>query len=67
VGRWCGGGQDREQDEIKHALAVRSAVSLGNYHRLAKLYRDAPNMGAFIMDHFMDRERVRTLRVIAKT
>lgn len=39
---------------------------MGNYHSLFELYVNAPNMGAYIMDHFIPRERARALLVITK-
>jgi SAC3 family protein LENG8/THP3 len=39
---------------------------MGNYHSLFEAYMTAPNMGAYIMDHFIDRERVKALMVITK-
>jgi hypothetical protein len=39
---------------------------MGNYHSLFEAYMAAPNMGAYIMDHFIDRERVKALMVITK-
>ncbi|THH19429.1 hypothetical protein EW146_g1717 [Bondarzewia mesenterica] len=51
---------------VRHALAVQRALSMGNYHALFELYIDAPNMGAYIMDHFIDRERARALLVITR-
>lgn len=51
---------------IKHALDVRSAVALGNYHRLFKLYNTAPNMGAHLMNVFIARERTIAMSVICK-
>lgn len=30
------------------------------------MYLNAPNMGAYIMDHFIDRERAKALMVITK-
>ena len=52
---------------VAHALAVRSAMRTGNYHAFFVLYRDAPNMNAYIMDHFVERERVQALLVLAKS
>lgn len=40
---------------------------MGNYHALFDLYLNAPNMGGYIMDHFVERERVRALLVISKS
>ncbi|KAG7093801.1 hypothetical protein E1B28_007443 [Marasmius oreades] len=51
---------------VKHALSVQRSLSMGNYHSLFMLYMTAPNMGAYIMDHFIDRERTKALMVIVK-
>ncbi|KAF8630742.1 hypothetical protein AX17_005337 [Amanita inopinata Kibby_2008] len=51
---------------VQHALGVLRALSMGNYHSLFILYDTAPNMGAYIMDHFIDRERVKALMIISK-
>ena len=51
---------------MEHALAVQRAQALGNYHKLGDLHLNAPNMGAYIMDHFIDRERVKGLMVVTK-
>jgi SAC3 family protein LENG8/THP3 len=51
---------------VKHALAVQRALALGNYHAFFEYYLSAPNMGAYIMDHFVDRERLRALLVMTK-
>ncbi|GJE91130.1 hypothetical protein PsYK624_072790 [Phanerochaete sordida] len=51
---------------VRHALAVQRAMSTGNYHALFDLYLNAPNMGAYIMDHFIDRERARALIIMSK-
>ncbi|KAI0644191.1 SAC3/GANP/Nin1/mts3/eIF-3 p25 family-domain-containing protein [Trametes meyenii] len=51
---------------VRHALGVQRAIAMGNYHALFDLYMNAPNMGAYIMDHFIDRERIRALMVMTK-
>ncbi|KAF8899596.1 SAC3/GANP/Nin1/mts3/eIF-3 p25 family-domain-containing protein [Gymnopilus junonius] len=51
---------------VQHALEVQRAQSMGNYYKLCDLYNTAPNMGAYIMDHFIDRERVKALMTITK-
>ena len=51
---------------MQHALAVQRALSMGNYHALFDLYLNAPNMGAYIMDHFIDRERAKALIIMSK-
>ncbi|WFD43488.1 hypothetical protein MPSI1_002150 [Malassezia psittaci] len=57
----------RAEPAVEHALAVRKAMRTGNYHALFCLYRDAPNMNASIMIHFIERERVQALLVLAKS
>jgi hypothetical protein len=57
---------DKLDPAVKHALGVRSALALGNYHRFFQLYLDTPNMGAYLMDMFVDRERLSALACICK-
>lgn len=57
---------DKEEGPIKHALNVRSALALGNYHKFFQLYLDTPNMGAYLMDMFVTRERLAALCNICK-
>ncbi|KAL3475286.1 SAC3/GANP/Nin1/mts3/eIF-3 p25 family-domain-containing protein [Aspergillus californicus] len=57
---------DKRSLAVKHALDVRSALALGNYHRFFQLYLDTPNMGAYLMDMFVDRERLSALSAICK-
>lgn len=52
---------EKEEWPIKHALSVRSAIALGNYHKVFQLYLDTPNMGAYLMDMFVVRERLAAL------
>ena len=51
---------------VQHALRVQRALSMGNYHGLFEMYLNAPNMGAYIMDHFIDRERAKALMIMTK-
>jgi hypothetical protein len=57
---------DKSQAAVKHALDVRSALALGNYHRFFQLYLQAPNMGAYLMDMFIQRERLNALANISR-
>jgi hypothetical protein len=58
----------RQSECVKHALAVRSAQASGNYHKLlANLYQSVPNMGAYLMDMFVARERIAALATICKS
>lgn len=58
---------EKEDPAIKHALNVRSAVALGNYHRLFQLYHNTPNMGAYLMDMFVTRERLEAICKICQS
>ena len=57
---------EKNKGPIKHALEARSALALGNYHRFFKLYLETPNMGAYLMDMFVGRERLAALANICK-
>lgn len=57
---------DKKEAAIKHALDVRSALALGNFHKFFKLYLSVPNMGAYLMDMFVERERLAALSSICK-
>ncbi|KAJ4324014.1 hypothetical protein N0V94_001514 [Neodidymelliopsis sp. IMI 364377] len=52
---------DKAHEWIKHALDVRSALALGNYHKFFRLYLQAQNMGGYLMDMFIERERLSAL------
>ena len=57
---------EKKTTPIKHALNARSALALGNYHRFFQLYLDTPNMGAYLMDMFVSRERLAALANMCK-
>ncbi|KAI1079113.1 SAC3/GANP/Nin1/mts3/eIF-3 p25 family-domain-containing protein [Whalleya microplaca] len=57
---------EKEDPAIKHALSVRSALALGNYHKFFKLYTEVPNMGPYLMDMFVKRERLAALANMCK-
>ncbi|GAA5854626.1 hypothetical protein JCM3766R1_003126 [Sporobolomyces carnicolor] len=58
---------DQKMDEsVSHALAVRLAVSQGNYTRFFRLFNAAPKMSGYVMDSFVARERVTALVTMCK-
>ena len=57
---------EKKTPAIQHALEARSSLALGNYHRFFKLYLETPNMGAYLMDMFVPRERLASLANICK-
>ncbi|KAJ2887438.1 hypothetical protein FB639_001318 [Coemansia asiatica] len=58
---------DEKMDSaVQHALLVRKAIAQGNYHAFFKLYLNAPNMGGYLMDNFVDRERCIALQKMCK-
>ncbi|KAI8931167.1 hypothetical protein NX059_011520 [Plenodomus lindquistii] len=57
---------DKSHEWIKHALDVRSSLALGNYHKFFRLYLEAQNMGGYLMDMFIERERLNALANISR-
>lgn len=58
---------DKTNPHIKHALDVRSALALGNYHWFFQLYLDNDhNMSNYLMDMFVARERIAALAGMCK-
>ena len=57
---------EKKDPAVKHALDARSALALGNYHRFFQLYLTTPNMGGYLLDMFVGRERLSALANICK-
>jgi hypothetical protein len=51
---------------VKHALQVREAVVLNNYHSVFKLYSKTPNKGGFLLEKFMAEQRITALNILVK-
>ncbi|KAG9124622.1 hypothetical protein FRC07_010918 [Ceratobasidium sp. 392] len=56
----------KSTEVVRHALEVQAALIANNYHRFFELYLKAPNMGGYIMDHMLARERVSALIIMTK-
>ena len=59
--------EEKKDECISHALKLRTAWSLQNYHRFFCLYKTAPKMSGYIIDWFIERERKVALRIIIKS
>uniref|UniRef100_A0A0D9V7J1 PCI domain-containing protein n=1 Tax=Leersia perrieri TaxID=77586 RepID=A0A0D9V7J1_9ORYZ len=60
--------KDAKQDRtVKHALAVHSAVSSGNYVLFFKLYKTAPDLNSCLMDLYVERMRFEAVKCISKS
>lgn len=53
-------------EAVAHALQVRQALQLDNYHQFFRLYRTTPNMGAYILDLMLDNWRALSLQKICR-
>ncbi|KAF8517983.1 SAC3/GANP/Nin1/mts3/eIF-3 p25 family-domain-containing protein [Hysterangium stoloniferum] len=51
---------------VRHALEVSKALTRNNYHAFFHLFASAPNMGGYIMDHFVEEKRVQALMTMCK-
>ncbi len=51
---------------VAHALHVHASLATSNYVRFFRLFNTAPNMSGYIMDHFVERERMSALSIMSK-
>lgn len=58
--------ETKSTDVVRHALEVQAALIANNYHKFFDLYLKAPNMGGYIMDHMLARERMSALIIMTK-
>jgi len=57
----------KKSNAVKHALALRSAWVLCNYHYFFQLYLTAPNMSGYLIDLFAERVRKQALKIMFKS
>ena len=58
---------ERKDAAVKNALDIRSAIALGNYYRFFQLCKDVPNLGRYLVQSFMTRQRLAALANYART
>lgn len=56
--------EQKSQPCVSHALAVRSSIATSNYDSLFNLYMSAPCLSGYLMDQFVNRERIKALKII---
>ncbi|KAJ3417449.1 hypothetical protein HDV05_003313 [Chytridiales sp. JEL 0842] len=59
--------EEKKGTGVSHALTVRTAVAIGDYHSLFTAYLNSPNMSNYLMDFFIERERYKALRAICRS
>ncbi|KAH8832436.1 SAC3/GANP/Nin1/mts3/eIF-3 p25 family-domain-containing protein [Flagelloscypha sp. PMI_526] len=60
--------RQKKDEVVRHALQVQHALAAANYHKLFKLWDEAPKMSGYIMDQFMkSRERARALVIMSRS
>ncbi|CAI0411557.1 unnamed protein product [Linum tenue] len=57
----------KEDDAVKHALAVRAAVTSGNYVTFFRLYKSAPNLNTCLMDLYVEKMRYKAAVCMSKS
>lgn len=58
--------EELKEAPVQHALAVRNALVTGNYAAFFRLYAEAPNMGSYLLDGMLLRQRVIALTKMTK-
>ncbi|GMH13338.1 hypothetical protein Nepgr_015179 [Nepenthes gracilis] len=56
----------KRDEAVKHALAVRAAVTSGNYVLFFRLYKTAPNLNTCLMDLYVEKMRFEAVKCISR-
>ncbi|XP_054787830.1 SAC3 family protein A isoform X3 [Prosopis cineraria] len=57
----------KEDEAVKHALAVRAAVTSGNYVAFFRLYKAAPNLNTCLMDLCVEKMRYKAVTCMCRS
>ncbi|XP_012073414.1 SAC3 family protein A isoform X2 [Jatropha curcas] len=57
----------KKDKAVKHALAVRAAVTSGNYVMFFRLYKTAPNLNTCLMDLYVEKMRYKAVSCISRS
>ncbi|XP_058098979.1 SAC3 family protein A isoform X4 [Magnolia sinica] len=57
----------KKDEAVKHALAVRAAVTSGNYVLFFRLYKMAPNMNTLLMDLYVEKMRFEAVKCMSRS
>ncbi|XP_061372240.1 SAC3 family protein A isoform X5 [Gastrolobium bilobum] len=57
----------KKDEAVKHALAVRAAVTSGNYVAFFRLYTAAPNLNTCLMDLYVERMRYKAVSCMCRS
>ncbi|KAI4351370.1 hypothetical protein L6164_005742 [Bauhinia variegata] len=57
----------KKDEAVKHALAVRAAVTSGNYVAFFRLYKAAPNLNTCLMDLYVEKMRYKAVNCMCRS
>ncbi|KAK8492723.1 hypothetical protein V6N13_012675 [Hibiscus sabdariffa] len=57
----------KKDKAVQHALAVRAAVTSGNYVKFFRLYKSAPNLNTCLMDLYVEKMRYKAVSCMSRS
>ncbi|TYI62510.1 hypothetical protein E1A91_D10G248700v1 [Gossypium mustelinum] len=57
----------KKDQAVQHALAVRAAVTSGNYVLFFRLYKTAPNLNSCLMDLYVEKMRYKAVSCMSRS